>query len=291
MKKILLFLFVLTSYLGFGQNNSQDKAENIVKKHLTSVFGDTYKSYGFETLYKISPPRITQVEDLKYKIDVLRKNNLLTDSSLKYYDSIIKMKIDTIRLNKEFSSYELSHYYVVKDGDKNFLYYTQFILTPDGKIKDLNKKMSYEFVGKEYDWFYSYYRRNPMLPNDLKENEKCFEYLNNLLKTNENKEATMATVIHTYSVISRKGFLDTIELPKLLAINWLRLNNIEEFVIARFSTVKSIIDEGEKIGYNLFVEYEKDNKKQVRYFEYDMNFILTGSLPVDMPFEPYFTKP
>ncbi len=288
MKKSIALIFICLATMGFGQQTAQDRAEELVKKHLTTVFGEKYKSYGFETLYKVSPPRITEVENLKYKIDVLRKNNLLTDSSLKYYDSIIKLKIDTIKKNKEFSTYDISHFYVLKESGKNNLYYTQFFLTPDGKIKDINQKMNYEFVGKEYDWFYNYYRRNPMLPNNPEENKNCFLYLDNLLQNAEKKEAAMATVINTYSVIAKKGYLDTVELPRVLSMHWLKLNNDTELIINKFSKVKPILDSTKKIGYNLFILYEKQGVEYARYFEFDINFILTGSLPVEKPFEQYF---
>ena len=77
---------------------------------------------------------------MKKKIDVLRKNNLLTDSSLKHYDSILKLKVDTIKSLKQFSYYDIKHYYVIKESDKNHLYFTQFYLYPDGKIKDVTAK-------------------------------------------------------------------------------------------------------------------------------------------------------
>ena len=290
MKQLFAILFILLFSFGFGQRNAQERAENAVKKHLKNTFKEKYKSYGFETLYKVSPPRITEVENLKYKIDVLRKNNMLTDSSLKYYDSIIKLKVDTIKANKEYSTYDISHYYVIKDEGKNFLYYTQFFLTPDGKIKDVTQKMKFEFVGKEYDWFYNYYRRNPMFPENSTENKNAFLYLDNILKESENKEAAMATVIHTYSVISKKRYMDTVEIPKILALHWLKKNNTEPLIIEKFSEIKTISDNNEKIGYNLFILYQKQGKMYAQYFEYNTNFVLTGSLPVEKPFEKYFNK-
>lgn len=289
MKHLITLIFICLLSAGYSQRNAQERAEEAVKTHLKNVFSDKYKSYGFETLYKVSPPRIVEVENLKYKIDVLRKNNMLTDSSLKYYDSIIKLKVDTIKANKEFSTYDISHYYVLKEEGKNTLHYTKFYLTPDGKIKDVDQMMSYELIGKEYDWFYSYYRRNPMLPNDLIENKKCFTYLDNLLQTGEDKETTMATVINTYRVIASKGYLDTVSLPMILSSHWLKKNMEEEIIISKFSKVKLIrSEEGVKLGYNIFVEFEKEGVKNAHYFEFDPNFILTGTLPVEKPYDSYF---
>ena len=292
MKNIITLIFTLFVLTGISQKTAQDRAEDVVKAHLIKTFtAEKYKSYGFEELFKVSPPRILEVESLKSKIDKLRKNNLLTDSSLKHYDSILKLKVDTIKGLKEFSYYDIKHYYVIKDAKKNHLYFTQFFLFPDGKIKDVTQLMKYEFVGKEYDWFYNYYRRNPMLPNNIRENKKCFQYLDNLLENETfNRESTMATVINTYSVISTKQFLDTTVLTRLLSMHWLKKNNDTELTINQFSDVSPILDSTETIGYKLFVKYENAGVEKVQYFEFDLNYILSNSLPVEKPFEQYFKK-
>lgn len=290
MKKLLAFLFLLSSVSGFAQDDAQGRAEQVVKEHLKSVFGDEYKSYGFSELYKTSPARIMEVESIKSKVDVLRKNNLLTDSSLKAYENLIERKIDTIKANKEFPTYDIKHYFVVKEDKKDFLYQTQFYFYPDGKIKDLTQLMKYEFTGKEYDWFYGYYRRNPALPNDILENKKVYKYLDAMLVDPEDPESAMATVINTYSVISTKGYLDTVNLPRILSMRWLKKNSENEIIITEFSPVSPIYIDSEKVGYKLFVKYEMQGVEYAHYFEFDIQFIMTGSLPVEKPFEPYFKK-
>lgn len=290
MKKLLAFLFLLSSVSGFTQDDAQGRAEQVVKEHLKSVFGDEYKSYGFSELYKTSPARIMEVESIKSKVDVLRKNNLLTDSSLKAYENLIERKIDTIKANKEFPTYDIKHYFVVKEDKKDFLYQTQFYFYPDGKIKDLTQLMKYEFTGKEYDWFYGYYRRNPALPNDILENKKVYKYLDAMLVDPEDPESAMATVINTYSVISTKGYLDTVNLPRILSMRWLKKNSENEIIITEFSPVSPIYIHSEKVGYKLFVKYEMQGVEYAHYFEFDIQFIMTGSLPVEKPFEPYFKK-
>ena len=290
MKQFITFLFIFSAIFGFSQDDAQDRAELVVKKHLKGVFGEEYKSYGFSELYKTSTPRILEVEEIKSKIDVLRKSNLLTDSSLKAYEILIEQKIDTIKANQEFPTYDIKHYFVVKEDKTDFLYQTQIFLYPDGKIKDVNQIMKYEFVGKEYDWFYGYYRRNPVLPNDILENKKVYTYLDAMLEDPEDAESAMATVINTYSVISTKGYLDTVNLPRILAMKWIKENTDDEITITEFSPVNTIQIDSEKVGYKLFVKYEMKGIKYAQYFEFDTQFILTGSLPVEKPFEPYFKK-
>ena len=290
MKHFVTLLILFFSVFGFSQENAQERAEKVVKTHLKSVFGEEYKSYGFSELYKTSTPRIMEVEEIKKKIDVLRKNNLLTDSSLKSYDALIQRKIDTIKMNKEFPIYDIKHYFVVNEEGVDYLYQTQFFLFPDGKIKELTQLMKYEFTGKEYDWFYGYYRRNPALTQDLLENKKVYNYLDGLLENPEDPASAMATVITTYSVISTKGYLDTVNLPRILATKWMKKNSGEEIIITEFSPVRLLRQEEEKIGYTLFMKLEIKGVETVQYFEFDNQFVLTGSLPVEKPYDSYFSK-
>ena len=84
MKKILLILFVLITVNGLSQRNAQDRAEDAVKKYLTEIFTkEKYKPFGFEPLFKITPPEIMEVDVLKMEVDELRKSNKLTDTLLK----------------------------------------------------------------------------------------------------------------------------------------------------------------------------------------------------------------
>ena len=160
MKKIITVVFLLSISLGYGQYTAQDRAEKTVREHLTKSFtSEKYKSYGFEELYKTTPSEILEVEELKNKVNVLREKNLLTDSSLAYYDSLTKVKVDEVKAKKLFSTYDIKHNFVLKEGEKNTLHYYNFVLFPDGKIKDVQLLMKFEFVGSEYDWFYNYYRR------------------------------------------------------------------------------------------------------------------------------------
>ena len=290
MKQFITLLLLFSYSLGFSQDDAQDRAENVVKKHLKGIFGEEYKSYGFSELFKTSTPRIIEVEEIKKKVDVLRKNNLLTYSSLRAYDELIQKKIDTIKMNKEFPIYDIKHYFVVKEEKIDYLYQTQFFLFPDGKIKDLTQLMKYEFTGKEYDWFYGYYRRNPVLPNDILENNKVYKYLDAMLVNPEDAESAMATVINTYSIISTKGYLDTVNLPRILAIKWLKKNTKDEIIITEFSEVSLIQIDSEKVGYKLFVKFEMNGIEYAQYFEFDTRFILTGSLPVEKPFSSYFKQ-
>jgi len=156
MKKIITIVFLLNLTIGFGQYTAQDRAEKTVREHLIKSFtNEKYKSFGFEELYKTSPKEILEIEELKSKVNVLRKNNLLTDSSLSYYDSLTRVKVDAVKAKKLFSTYDIKHNFVIKEGENNTLNYYNFILYPDGKIKDVQQLMKFEFAGSEYDWFYS----------------------------------------------------------------------------------------------------------------------------------------
>ncbi len=290
MKYLGVFLFLITASFGFSQDNAQERAEQVVVEHLREIFGDDYKSYGFGELYKTSPKRIMEVEKIKNNIDLLRKKNLLTDSSLRSYEQLIEKKIDTIKRNKEFSTYDLNHFFVAKEGNDEYLYKTQFFLYPDGKLKDLEQLMKYKFIGKEHDWFYGYYRRNPVLPQDAVENKKVYDYFDKLLLSTDNLESSMATVINAYSVISKVGYLDTVQLPRLLASQWIKRNKDEKATITRFSEVQVLSSEDVKLGYKLFVSYKINGTEQARYFEFDSSFVLTGNLPVNKPYEQYFVK-
>lgn len=294
MKKIILFLFSLhTALYGLGQYTAQERAEETVKKHLISVFTkEKYKSFGFEELYKVSPAKITEIDNLKKKVDVLRRKNLLTDSSLSYYDSLIKLKVDTVRAKKLYSTYEINHYFVVKEkGNKNVLYYYHFELFPDGKIKELEQLMKLEFVNIEYDWFYSYYRRNTLILDDAKENATCYAYLDNLIQSNtDDRESAMATVLATHGVLARYSYMDTVKLPRIIAQNWLQRNHKGQLKILNYSKIQPIYDNENKIGYKLFAEYDINGVKKAHYFEFDLNFLVRGNLIVERPYEKYFTK-
>ena len=115
MKKILLILFVLITLNGLSQRNAQDRAEDAVKKYLTEIFTkEKYKPFGFEPLFKITPPEIMEVDVLKMEVDELRKSNKLTDTLLKEYEIKIKSKVDSVKAKKVFSTYDIKHYFVAR---------------------------------------------------------------------------------------------------------------------------------------------------------------------------------
>lgn len=292
MRKIITLLFIATLNLGYGQYTAQDRAEKAVKENLIKTFTkENYKSFGFEELYKNTPPEIMEVEELKNKVNVLRKNNLLTDSSLSYYDSVTNAKVEAVKAKKLFSTYDLKHSFVIKKGEINTLHFYNFELYPNGKIKDVNQLLKFEFVGSEYDWFYNYYRRSTLLINDIEENENCYKYLDNLIKVDTiDRVATMETVLATHATIARYGYLDTTVVQRIIAQNWLRRNISKEIKVIEFSSIENISDEGEKIGSNIFVEYTLNDVKDARYFEFDINYILRGSLTLKKPYIQYFNK-
>jgi len=72
MRKIFTLLFILNLTLGYGQYTAQDRAEEMVKEHLIKSYTkEKYKSFGFEDLYKTTPPEILEVEELKNKVKSL----------------------------------------------------------------------------------------------------------------------------------------------------------------------------------------------------------------------------
>ena len=292
MKKILLILFVLITVNGLSQRNAQDRAEDAVKKYLTEIFTkEKYKPFGFEPLFKITPPEIMEVDVLKMEVDELRKSNKLTDTLLKEYEIKIKSKVDSVKAKKVFSTYDIKHYFVVKDEGVNYLYYFDFILYPDGKVKDVTKLMKYEFVNIEYDWFYSYYRRSPLIIDNTKENKDCFTYLNDLvLNDTIDRESTMATTLSTYGVISRYGFMDTTKLSRIIIQNELVREFGKEVTIIKYSQLKPVIDNGETIGYKQFVEWQKDGVNKAHYYELDLNYVIRGDLFVEAPYQKYFEE-
>ena len=293
MKHLLLSLFCFSISISFAQNTAQERAEETIKNHLTSVFTqERYKSFGFEALYKVSPPEIAEIDELKANVDVLRRKNLLTDSSLKHYDSVINVKVKAVKAKKLFSTYDINHYFVVNEkGGKNILYYYHFELYPDGKIKDVEQLMKLPFVNIEYDWFYSYYRRNSLYTNDEKENEISYAYMDNIISNyTKNRESAMATVLATHGVIARYAYLDTVKLPRIIVQNWLVRNNPESIKITNYSEVTPLFDGTEKIGYKLFCEYSINEEKKAHYFEFDLNFVMLGNLIVQPPYEEYFKR-
>ncbi|MDA9261875.1 hypothetical protein N9P38_00785 [Flavobacteriales bacterium] len=292
MRKIFTILFILNLTLGYGQYTAQDRAEKMVKEHLINSYTkENYKSFGFEDLYKTSPPDILEIEELKNKVNVLRKNNLLTDSSLSYYDSLTSLKVEAVKAKKIFSTYDIKHSFVIKLGEKNTLHFYNFELFPDGKIKDVEQIMKFEFVGNEYDWFYNYYRRSTLLIDDIEENNNCYIYLDNLIKEDTtDRIATMETVLATHATISRYGYLDTTVVQRIVAQNWLRRNISNDIKVITYSTIEVILDENEKIGSNIFVEYELNGLKDARYFEFDINYILRGAMTLKKPYTHYFLK-
>jgi hypothetical protein len=201
------------------------------------------------------------------------------------------LKIEAVKSKNLFSTYDIKHSFVIKQGEKNTLHFYNFELFPDGKIKDVQQIMKFEFVGSEYDWFYNYYRRSTLLIDDAKENKNCYTYLDNLIKEDtEDRVATMETVLATHATISRYGYLDTIVVHRIIAQNWLRRNISKEIKVIEYSSIETIFDNNEKIGSNLFVEYRLKGENDARYFEFDSNYILRGSLTVKKPYINYFKK-
>ncbi|MEN8929199.1 MAG: hypothetical protein ABF242_03235 [Flavobacteriales bacterium] len=292
MKKIVTLILALNFGLSYGQYTAQDRAEKMVKEYLVKIYTkEKYKSFGFEDLYKTTPPQILEIDQLKYKVNVLRKNNLLTDSSLSHYDSLTSLKVAAVKAKKLFSTYDIKHSFVIEDGQENTLNFYNFELFPDGKIKDIEQIMKFEFVGNEYDWFYNYYRRSTLLIDDVEENDNCYAYLDNLILTDTlDRIASMETALATHATIARYGFLDTVVVRRIISQNWLRRNISKEIKVLAYSKIELIKDEGEKIGSHLFVEYELKGQKEARYFEFDNNFVVRGSLPVEKPYTEYFKK-
>ncbi|MFT7010416.1 MAG: hypothetical protein ACJAWR_000417, partial [Flavobacteriales bacterium] len=137
----------------------------------------------------------------------------------------------------------------------------------------------------------NYYRRSTLLIDDIKENKNCYTYLDNLIKVDTtDRVATMETVLATHATISRYGYLDTTVVQRIVAQNWLRRNISNDIKVITYSTIEVIMDENEKIGSNIFVEYELNGLKDARYFEFDINYILRGAMTLKKPYTHYFIK-
>lgn len=292
MKKLITLLFILNLGLGYGQYTAQDRAEKTVREYLIEIYTqEKYTSFGFEDLYKTSPPEIMEVEELKNKVNILRKKNLLTDSSLSYYDSLTRKKVEAVKAKKLFSTYDIKHSFVVNKDGINTLHFYNFQLFPDGSVKDIQQIMKYDFVGSEYDWFYKYYRRSTLLIDDLEENKNCYSYLDNLIQVDTiDRAATLEAVLATHATISRYSYLDTVVVQRIIAQNWLRRNISKNIKVTEYSNIENITEEGQKIGSNIFVEYQLNDVKNARYFEFDTNYILRGTLQVKKPYTSYFIK-
>lgn len=286
---ILIFVFNTVTAFLLAQNTPQDRAENAVINHLKTTFKDKeYHGYEFGDLYKITPPEISSLDSIKNKAKLV--NN---DSLLNYYDSLIKLKTKEIKEKKLFSTYEINHFFTLKEKFKNpVLYEYNFELFPDGKIKDAREQMEYKLTPDEYNYYYYYYMRKDLY-NDSKQNEALYNYLETLY-TNEtiSKEAAMGTILTVAKVVYEYNVYDTILISRIEAQKWLSKNLKESYTINKYSDVNSIKDTNNIIlGYNLFVELTIKDSTEAYYFEFDYDYILRGILPVEKPFEQYFQKP
>lgn len=288
---ILIFVFNTATAFLFAQNTPQDRAESAVVNHLKTTFKDKeYHGYEFGDLYKITPPEISSLDSIKNKAKLVNNNN---DSLLGYYDSLIKLKTKEIKEKHLFSTYEINHFFTLKEKFKNpVIYEYNFELFPDGKIKDAREQMKYQLTPDEYNYYYYYYMRKDLY-NDSKQNEALYNYLETLY-TNEtiSKEAAMGTILTVAKVVYEYNVYDTILISRIEAQKWLSKNLKESYTINKYSDVNSIKDTNNNtLGYNLFVELTIKDSTEAYYFEFDYDYILRGILPVEKPFEQYFKKP
>lgn len=275
-----------------GKKSPQTKAENAVINHLKTTFKDKeYHGYEFGDLYKITPPEITELENI---IDSAKLINPDKDRKASvHYDSLIKLKTKEIKEKHLFSTYEINHFFTLKEKFKNpVLYEYNFELFPDGKIKDAREQMEYKLTPDEYNYYYYYYMRKDLY-NDSKQNEALYNYLETLY-TNEtiSKEAAMGTILTVAKVVYEYNVYDTILISRIEVQKWLSKNLKESYTINKYSDVNSIKDTNNNtLGYNLFVELTIKDSTEAYYFEFDYDYILRGILPVKKPFEQYFKKP
>jgi hypothetical protein len=289
MKHFIIITLLITLKFSFGQDTPQNIAENAIMKHIEKTFStQEYHGYEFGDLFKITPAEITEIEKLKNKSKLIDTKN---DSLVNYYNSLIKEKTKEVKAKKLYSTYEINHFFTLKEKYKNpILQEYNFVLFPDGKIKDVNKELEFKLSADEYNYYYYYYKRKDLY-NNKEQNEKIYAYIENLYKSERiNKEAAMSTLLTVSKVIYEYNVYDTVLIARIEAQKWLTKNTEGTLTINKYSSINAIIDTITKdiLGYNIFAKVLQNDSIKAFYFEFDYDYILRGVLPIETPFEQYF---
>ncbi len=297
MKLILLILTLnLLSAISFSQKTPGEKAEDAISKYLTEQFKDkSYKAYYFGDLVKITPSEIISLDSLKHAVDSLQRRGKLNDSLTDLYDLQMKEKLKKIRSNKLFPTYEMDHFFVIREPFKEeILYHTLFTLYPDGKVKDIDNILTYELTDEEHDNYYHYYRKYALYKNkplNHPDNNKTYQYLENLyLNELDDKKAAFSTVLSVVECMRKTGMYDTVYIAQNQASKHLNTIVDVEFSELTYSKITPIkLDSNSTLpdGYNMFVRVKNKDEKAY-YFEFDYDYIIRGVLPVKEPFDSYF---
>lgn len=291
MKQLLLIILLVIASNSWAQKTPQDKAELAVTNHIKKTYPNReYHAYMFGNLIKITPPEIIELQNYK---KALAKLNSSDDSLLNHYDSLLKITLKEVKEKKLYSIYEISHFYTLKEKFKKpILYQYTFTLLPDGKVNDAFKNLEYKFRDDEYDYFYYYYKKKDLYDTG-EDNIETYAYLTDLYENEiKSKEAAMSTILTVSKVIYEYDVYDTVLIARIEAQKWLN-KNLTNFSIKEYALVNSISDTttNQTLGYNIFAKIIHNDSTEVYYFEFDYDYILRGVLPVEAPFEQYFTKP
>lgn len=294
---LLVALFLVSSFLAQPNTNAQTRAEKVVSTYAREKFKDqNYKSYGYGDLIKISPQEIVEIDNIKAEIDSIR-NATYTDSMLAYYDSILKEKIAYVKANKLFPTYELQHRFIQKELHKQpILNDFTFTLYPDGKIKDINKVLSYELTDKEYDYYYTFHREYSLIKIYDAEtrayNATMYEYLKDLYDNEvADKAAALSTILSIVQTFDKKDYFDSTAIVQNEIRKYFKKNlNIERYNAPLFTKIQPILDSGEITAYKVFLKQTIDDKEIMHYFEFDVDYILRNVLVVEPPYEQHFIK-
>lgn len=299
MCRLLLGLFLLGqfSFNVVAQNSTpQTRAEQSVIDYLNTKFPEdeyTVHNYEFGNLMKITPAEIVEVEKLKKEAADVYIFDPKRDSIMEVYDSLIKKQVTYIKENKIFPHYELNHFFTIKkDFEETKLYESTFSLYPDGKIMDINNHLTYDLLESEYDAYYTYYLKEPLFKNE-ENDKKTYAYLTSLYENEkQDKHAVMRTILAVVYTMSDLGAYDTIAVSRAQTIKWLIENGLTDFNTLTFSNVSPINDSGiiKPLGYNIKVRLNGENPKAF-YVEFDYDYVIRGILPIEAPFDKYFTKP
>ncbi len=299
------------------EKTEQQRAEEAIEKHIITSFSKLgrYKGYKYGHLYSLKPKEIVELDqlfELKKLLPEMEENygdklpQLIADN-----DSAIVAKKKEIKEKKIYHTFELSHIFKITGQDNVVkLYEYKFTLYPNYKIKNAEQVMYAELTKQEDEMFYYFIMQYPLYEtadtySDNKKNEATYKQFNAALEQEkEHKAELLKSILVMVKYIRINNKFDEERISWILSGKWLHENKKDwkNYKAIAYSTLEPLgipleNEEGESemrhIGYKLYHRYSIDNEKgqtmeKAIYFEFDLNFVITGVLDVAPPYDHYF---
>ncbi len=271
MRHILIFLLMPLMMKASAQrefSGSWEYAHSAVRTYLIQTHGDDYAGYSWGLLVTHLPPEFRELRSLletRSQLDNLRKDQQRkADSARVILDSLIDLLEDSIMNQRIRPSYEILHFYHVREGKEFNVYGHTFYLNHAYKVMRMKTYLETTLQKNEAEWFYYWQSRFPLFnmthnEENIAASNSVYDHLERGMEEAVNRSEFVRAGIQVVKSIRQEGVFDIHKIGMAIAENWLeRIPDADNFFLEDVSDVLELSNKNEMsntVRYIMYMRY------------------------------------